>query len=618
MTMAPELIYLLKVNAGIALFYAFYKLFCCRDTFFQWRRIALLGFLALSFLYPLLNIQNWVKEQPAISELADYYTLLMMANSTATNAAAATETAVSFFPIPDLMSLLTLVYIGGIVILSIRFVIQLLSIFRLVMKSKLVSIDNIKVRSLSSPANPFSFWQWVFIYLPGLEENERKEIMTHELTHIRQWHSVDVILSEMVNILCWMNPFMWLLKAEIRLNLEYLADHKVVETITDMRQYQYHLLGLANQNRQTGLYNNFNLSHLKNRIMMMNKQRTCTTGRIKYALFAPLTLALLLVSNIETVARSAERLINPTEESVSPSTTNTAESALLLAEGPVTFHVTIVNSEGKPQPNLNIQTKIGDALKNFKTDANGKAAIELDMTNLRSAYLVVSVPGSSSKEQMGFGLSPDATEKTVVFDTKADIDAYIKAGKQVLVKLRAANSANEPLAGSQLITSVSKQKATADDKGMIEIKVGLGEDITISQKGYSNGTYEVWNTTHVQDMAQPRTFTLYKIGESPVYQVVEVMPEFPGGMKGCIDFIAENVQYPSVAKQNGKQGKVVVQFIVEKDGSLSSPVVVRSISPELDQEAIRVIKSMPKWTPGTEKGETVRCKYTVPVAFKLQ
>ena len=77
-TTAPELIYMLKVNIGIALFYAFYKLFCCRDTFFQWRRIALLSFLALSFLYPLMDMQAWVKDQPAINELADYYALMML------------------------------------------------------------------------------------------------------------------------------------------------------------------------------------------------------------------------------------------------------------------------------------------------------------------------------------------------------------------------------------------------------------------------------------------------------------------------------------------------------------------------------------------------------------
>ena len=300
-TTAPELIYMLKVNIGIALFYAFYKLFCCRDTFFQWRRIALLSFLALSFLYPLMDMQAWVKEQPAINELADYYALMML---TETNTSTATVvTAPVAIPTPDLLDIIKFVYWIGILLLSARFMIQLSSIFRLVLKSKSINVDQISIRSLSEPANPFSFWQWIFIYLPGLKEDEKQEILTHEQTHVRQWHSIDVIISEIVNIICWMNPFAWLLKTEIRLNLEYLADHKVMESGTNKKAYQYHLLGLANQNRQTGLYNNFNLSHLKNRIKMMNKKRTKKIAKAKYALYIPLAAMLLVVSNIEIVAR---------------------------------------------------------------------------------------------------------------------------------------------------------------------------------------------------------------------------------------------------------------------------------------------------------------------------
>ena len=177
-TTAPELIYMLKVNIGIALFYAFYKLFCCRDTFFQWRRIALLSFLALSFLYPLMDMQAWVKEQPAINELADYYALMML---TETNTSTATVvTAPVAIPTPDLLDIIKFVYWIGI---------------RLVLKSKSINVDQISIRSLSEPANPFSFWQWIFIYLPGLKEDEKQEILTHEQTHVRQWHSIDVIIS---------------------------------------------------------------------------------------------------------------------------------------------------------------------------------------------------------------------------------------------------------------------------------------------------------------------------------------------------------------------------------------------------------------------------------------
>lgn len=123
--MAPEIISLLKVNAGIALFYAFYKLFCCRDTFFRWRRMALLSFLFLSFLYPLMDIQQWIKEQPAICELADYYALLML---TETDTAPVVAADVASAPMPDAMQLLGYIYWCGVVLLSLRFVIQLLGI----------------------------------------------------------------------------------------------------------------------------------------------------------------------------------------------------------------------------------------------------------------------------------------------------------------------------------------------------------------------------------------------------------------------------------------------------------------------------------------------------------
>ena len=116
-TTAPELIYMLKVNIGIALFYAFYKLFCCRDTFFQWRRIALLSFLALSFLYPLMDMQAWVKEQPAINELADYYTLMML-TETNTSTATVVTTPVAI-PTPDLLDIIKFVYWNPFIIRTI-------------------------------------------------------------------------------------------------------------------------------------------------------------------------------------------------------------------------------------------------------------------------------------------------------------------------------------------------------------------------------------------------------------------------------------------------------------------------------------------------------------------
>ena len=103
-----------------------------------------------------------------------------------------------------------------------------------------------------------------------------------------------------------------------------------------------------------------------------------------------------------------------------------------------------------------------------------------------------------------------------------------------------------------------------------------------------------------------------------VFQVVEKMPSFPGGDAALFKFLNENVKYPVIAQENGVQGRVICQFVVNRDGSIVDVEVVRSVDASLDKEAIRVIKSMPKWSPGQQRGKPVRVKYTLPVNFKLQ
>lgn len=103
-----------------------------------------------------------------------------------------------------------------------------------------------------------------------------------------------------------------------------------------------------------------------------------------------------------------------------------------------------------------------------------------------------------------------------------------------------------------------------------------------------------------------------------VFEVVDKMPSFPGGQGAMFDFMARNIQYPKVAEENGVQGCVIVTFIVKKDGSLSYVRIVKSVDPALDKEALRLIKSMPKWSPGINKGKYVNVKFTVPVTFRLQ
>ena len=106
--------------------------------------------------------------------------------------------------------------------------------------------------------------------------------------------------------------------------------------------------------------------------------------------------------------------------------------------------------------------------------------------------------------------------------------------------------------------------------------------------------------------------------ENKVFDVVEQMPSFPGGMGTLMSWLSQNMKYPPIAAENGVQGRVIVQFVVEKDGSITDVHVAKSVDPSLDKEAARVVKAMPHWIPGKQNGSAVRVKYTVPVTFKLQ
>lgn len=109
-----------------------------------------------------------------------------------------------------------------------------------------------------------------------------------------------------------------------------------------------------------------------------------------------------------------------------------------------------------------------------------------------------------------------------------------------------------------------------------------------------------------------------KVDEDVIHVSVEFMPEFPGGTAALMKYLGANIKYPTISQEMGSAGKVIVQFVVDKDGTITDPTVVRGVDAYLDKEAIRVISSMPKWKPGVQNGKKVRVKYTVPVVFRLQ
>lgn len=286
--------YLLKLNLALIVLFGFYKLMFSGDTFFSLRRATLIGMCLVAMLVPGLNCSYWINKSVGMVSMANEYAAIVLPAVTVTpggGGAIGWETTA--------MTIYTMVAC----LLLLRFFWQLVSIVRLRNKCRTTDINGTKVYLLESDEGPFSFFNWIFINPTKHNRQETDEIMTHELAHCRQLHSVDILFTELFAIVFWANPFVWLLKREVRLNLEYLADNNVLAGGTDSKKYQYHLLGLAYRKNVATISNNFNVLPLKKRIKMMNKKRTKRIAKVKYALYIPLAAALLVVSNIETVAR---------------------------------------------------------------------------------------------------------------------------------------------------------------------------------------------------------------------------------------------------------------------------------------------------------------------------
>ena len=164
------------------------------------------------------------------------------------------------------MDVVTGIYWIGVTWFSLRMLWQLASICRLAFIAKKQEVDGVTVHVLKGEGSPFSFFNWIFVYPQTLKGGQLHEVLVHECTHAHGLHSVDSIFSELFTVLCWFNPFAWLMKQEVRINLEYLADESVLADGNARKSYQYHLLGFAYQKpvqSSTKIANNFNLLPLK-------------------------------------------------------------------------------------------------------------------------------------------------------------------------------------------------------------------------------------------------------------------------------------------------------------------------------------------------------------------
>ena len=434
--MGTFLVYILKSAACLAVFYLFYKLLMSRDTFHRFNRFALLGLLVLSSLLPLVEAS--VNSPAAVQEtMLTLEQLLLMADiqPEGESMAAATPSATVLW-----LRAALLVYLTGIVFFIVRNLCSLARLGRLIRQGKREALDsylpdrkenNVRLVVHDHDIAPFSWMHWIVIARKDLEENGR-EILIHELAHIRNRHSWDLLLADLCIFVQWFNPAAWLLKQELQNIHEYEADETVLREGVNARNYQMLLIKKAVGTRLYSMANSFNHSSLKKRITMMLKEKSNPWARAKYLYILP--LAALAVT---AFAR------------------------------------------------------------------------------------------------------PEVS-------------------------------------------------AVADEISAVKVIAPA-----------------------VHDSIQPNVQTVVAAPSSALDQ----MPEFPGGMEALNTYLRNNIRYPQEAQKAGIQGRVIIQFIVSKDGSITDAEVVESVDPQLDAEGLRLIKNMPRWKPGMRKGQAIRVKQTLPIRF---
>ncbi|WP_418942515.1 M56 family metallopeptidase [Phocaeicola coprophilus] len=434
--MGTFLVYILKSAACLAVFYLFYKLLMSRDTFHRFNRFALLGLLVLSSLLPLVEAS--VNSPAAVQEtMLTLEQLLLLADiqPEGESMAAATPSATVLW-----LRAALLVYLTGIVFFIVRNLCSLARLGRLIRQGKREALDsylpdrkekNVRLVVHDHDIAPFSWMHWIVIARKDLEENGR-EILIHELAHIRNRHSWDLLLADLCIFVQWFNPAAWLQKQELQNIHEYEADETVLREGVNARNYQMLLIKKAVGTRLYSMANSFNHSSLKKRITMMLKEKSNPWARAKYLYILP--LAALAVT---AFAR------------------------------------------------------------------------------------------------------PEVS-------------------------------------------------AVADEISAVKVIAPA-----------------------VHDSIQPNVQPAVAAPSSALDQ----MPEFPGGMEALNTYLRNNIRYPQEAQKAGIQGRVIIQFIVSKDGSITDAEVVESVDPQLDAEGLRLIKNMPRWKPGMRKGQAIRVKQTLPIRF---
>ena len=633
------LIYLAQSSLCLAALYLIYKVAMSHETLHVFNRVILLGSVILSALLPLCRVKV-VKEYDAAPTVASIEVddMVLVDN--------VPELGIDFVSL--FKDIAVAAFVIGVAFMLVRLAVGIYSVWRLIHSGRVsVITDDVTLTVVSKLSTPFSW----FGHIVASEEDMkvyRDMILSHELAHIRLRHSWDVMFVDVALCLWWFNPAMWLLRRELQSLHEYQADDAVLNEGVDAKNYQMLLIKRAAGARLHSVANCLNHSNLKNRITMMCKKNSSRWSAAKALLVLPV-VAISLSAFATTVYVPREVQDKVTENSVN---NKEYKPAIIEIKGSEIYlnneQVTVAELEAVIE-DYRLQTLIYD-----ENDAASKRTYEAIHNTLklngnidaiysdgkRPEVSVVRISGDKiylNDEQITLEqlkVKADAMDKTVTIVMHSDVNTDAEQLNAVKESFRHTSHAVKVISEKERIAIVDGKVVPYEEMMKIESSnignarltydyntlpqgLGISEDdvkkngaivITIKKDG---------DTAVVDNATENKVIVIANKQDDKPYIKVEKMPTFDGGksMVGFQNWIQNNIRYPKEALAKGVGGRVIFQFVVERDGTPSSFNVLRTPDKSLSDEVERVFKTSPKWEAGEQGGKKVRVLYTVPVVF---
>ena len=561
--MVEFLIYDLKVAVLVAVFYMFYRLLLSRETYHRVNRAVLLGTAIASFILPLCVIT--LHKTVVVSGGSGLVTL----DGLGTVEMAEPQT-------PFWQTVAVVVFFAGMAATLGFTLYNIFQVWRLISRSEHhQQPDGTVVCVADREVSPFS-WMHYIVLSPSDYEAQDASVLAHERGHISLHHSLDVVLVDTLTALQWFNPAMWMLRQDLRAIHEYEADAAVLSQGINMRQYQYLLIQKAVAACGYSVANGITHSTLKNRInMMLTNKKTNRASWLKLLAMLPI-VGTALALNAETVN---DYVYEDTQEQPQKKVVKKGRKAAQVKMNDKTIEVKEAKAEETPQ-----------AVSEPKLIIDGKVAAEPQQEIIKMSEVLgdreplLVIDGKVTKPEQLNAINPKEIDNVSVIKNEEALKEYAKHFN--------ADTSNG------IIFINTKEYVKNGKKEIVSVNVKAKEPQEDHPMAFGTIALDTPETENA-------------------FNVVEQMPQFPGGDIELMKFLSENVKYPEAALKAGTQGRVVAQFIVEADGSITNVKVLKNVSDEIDAEAVRVIKAMPKWKPGMQKGQPVRVKYTIPVTFRL-